>query len=335
MCTERELTEPVALCTSDGRLARDAVGWSRLPLHDCALPGSWGRRKRWDFWGVTGPGCAMNITFADVDYLGLADVWFCDLETGRSAARSLPSPLGRRMTVPDRVAGASMRASGRGFELALLEEPNGTRLRATFDGFDADVLVHRPDGHESLSVVIPWTERRFQFTNKDVARPAEGTVRWKDATYTFTPNGTSWGCLDFGRGKWPYRTRWNWGAGAGITDGITVGLQIGGKWTDGTGMTENALCVDGKLSKLSEDLVWTYDTSDWMKPWTIRTPVSDRLDLTFTPVYDKRTRLKLGVASSSVDQCFGTYSGTIVPDDSTTLAIDGVFGWAEEAQWRW
>jgi hypothetical protein len=53
------------------------------------------------------------------------------------------------------------------------------------------------------------------------------------------------------------------------------------------------------------------------------------------PIYDKRGRLNLGVASSTVDQCFGTYSGSIVPDDGRPLRIDGVFGWAEEATWRW
>jgi uncharacterized protein DUF2804 len=340
-CTEPELGDPVDLCTSDGDLNPSAIGWSRLPVHRCALPGSWGRRKRWDFWGITGPGCVMNITYADVDYLGLADVWFCDLQTKAIASSTAPSVLGRAMALPERVAGADMHAHGRALDLSIVEEPAGTRLRASFGrgAFDADVLVHRPEGHESLSVVIPWSRRRFQFTNKDVARPAEGTVRYKDATYTFTPDGTSWGCLDFGRGKWPYRTHWNWGAGAGMVQiegrPVTVGVQLGGKWTDGTGMTENALCVDGRLSKLSEELIWTYDTSDWLRPWTIRTPSSDRVDLRFTPVYDKRSRLSLGIASSSVDQCFGTYSGTVVPDDGRTLVVDGLFGWAEEATWRW
>ena len=337
-CTERELEDPVPLCSADGTLNPEAVGWSRIPVHHCALPGSWGRRKRWDYWCVTGPGFALSLTYANVDYLGLADVWFCDLDTKSVAARSTIAPVGRGFVLHDRVGGGAMRTEGR-LDLSITEEEGGTRLRAWFDGFDADVLVHRPAGHESLSVVIPWSNRRFQFTNKDVARPAEGSVRWNDETYLLTPDGSSWGCLDFGRGKWPYRTHWNWGAGAGIVDGlggpITVGLQLGGKWTDGTGMTENALCVDGRLSKLSEELVWTYDTSDWLRPWTIRTPTSDRLDLTFTPAYDKPSRMQLGVASSSVDQCFGTYEGSIVPDDGRRISIDSVFGWAEEATWRW
>jgi uncharacterized protein DUF2804 len=329
-CTERELTAPVDLCTPDGKLNPDAIGWSRAPVHRCSLPGSWGRRKRWDFWGITGADCALNITYADVDYLGLVDVWFHDFSDGESVTRSVPSPFGRATKLPDRVAGGPLEMHGRGFDLSIAEDHAGTRLRASFQGFDADVVVRRPPGHESLSVVIPWSDRRFQFTNKDVARPAEGIVRWKGRRYPLL-----WGCLDFGRGKWPYRTHWNWGAGAGVVDGTTVGVQLGGKWTDGTGMTENALSVEGRLSKISEELVWTYDTMDWLHPWTIRTPVSDRVDLTFMPIYDKRSRLNLGVASSSVDQCFGTYSGSIIPDDGRSLDIDGLFGWAEEATWRW
>lgn len=339
---ERELTEPVALCLPDGRLNPDAVGWSRTPLHDCRLPGRWGRRKRWDFWGVTGPGCALNIVCADVDYLGIADVWFHDFDTGASMARSVPVPLARGVALPDVVGGAPIRFAARGLELSMVEEEGGTRLRVAVDGaepFEADVLVRRPEGHESLGVVIPWGERRYQYTNKDVARPAEGVVTWGDRRYELAADGRSWGCLDFGRGRWPYRTRWNWGAGAGVVEGpdgpVTVGVQVGGKWTDGTGMTENALCVDGRLTKVSEDLVWTYDTTDWLRPWRVRTPRSDQVDLTFTPIHDKRSRLSLGVLSQSVDQCFGTWSGTIVPDGGEPLAVDGLFGWAEEATWRW
>lgn len=347
-CTEPELTAPVALCTPSGRLAPEAVGWSRRPVHDCALPGSWGRRKRWDFWGVTGPGFALDVVYADVDYVGIADVWFHDFEAGATAARSVPVPLARGVSLPTTVGGGDLRFSGRGLDLAVTEHDGGTRITAGFaaapgpgrdrEACSVDVLVRRPPDHESLSVVIPWSDRRFQCATKDVGRPAEGEIAWGDRRYVLT-DGTSWGTLDFGRGKWSYRTRWNWGAGAGVvTVGgaeVRVGVQLGGKWTDGTGMTENALVVDGRLSKLSEELVWTYDPSDWLRPWTVRTPVSDRVDLTFFPFHDKRTRLQLGIAAQAVDQCFGTWAGTLVPDAGPPLTVDGLVGWAEEATWRW
>ena len=338
-CTEREITAPVSLCAQDGRLLPEAVGWARQPLIDCTLHRSWGRRKRWDFWCVTGPGFAMNLTYADVDYLGLGDVWFHDLERGAAATATAPVPFARGMSLPPRAGAADLELRNGKLRLSFADGPDGTRLQVGFGTdqgpFEADVLVTEPAGHESLTVVIPWSARRFQCTTKDVSRPAQGRITWGDHSYELAADGSSWGCLDFGRGKWPYRTTWNWGAAAGLVGDRRVGLQLGGKWTDGTGMTENALVVDGRLSKLSEELVWDYDTTDWLRPWHIRTPRSDRLDVTFTPVYDKVSRLRAGIAESTVDQCFGTFTGTIVPDDGVPIEVADLFGWAEEATWRW
>lgn len=336
---ERELTAPVALCTPDGRLHPDAVGWSRRPVHDCRLPGSWGRRKRWDYWCVTAPGHVLSVTYADVDYLGTADVWFLDLATGRTFRASASVPLARGFAMPDTVGGGSMALARGSLRVGIEEVPGGTRLTAaatTRDGsLECDVLVARPAGLETLSVVIPWSERRFQCTTKENSRPASGTVRVDRDEYRFDPDGESWGCLDYGRGKWPYRTLWNWGSAAGHQHGHVVGLQLGGKWTDGTGMTENALCVDGRLSKISEELVWEYDRSDWLRPWRIRAPRSGAVDLTFTPVHDKVSTLQAGVAASRVHQCFGHYAGRVTPAGGGPIPIEGLFGWAEEARWRW
>jgi hypothetical protein len=335
-CTEPELTDAVDLCRPDGTLNLDAVGWSRRPVHRCALPKSHGRGKRWDYWCVTTPTHVLSMTYADVDYAGVVDVWFCDLASRRTFSRGAMVPLARGFDMPDRVGGGDMRLERDGLRVAITEHRDGTQLSASCDGDDsfcADVFVTRPEQHETLSVVIPWGTRRFQCTTKENTRPARGTVAWNGRTYAFDDD--AWGCLDFGRGKWPYRTRWNWGSASGVSGGHTVGLQFGGKWTDGTGMTENALCVDGRLSKLSEELVWEYDTRNWLAPWRIRTPQSARVDVTFTPVYDKPSSMQFGVASSSVHQCFGRWSGTVAPDDGAPVTVDGLFGWAEEARWRW
>ena len=69
---------------------------------------------------------------------------------------------------------------------------------------------------------------------------------------------------------------------------------------------------------------------DWLRPWHIATPASGQVDLSFAPVFDKPTRMELGVASSRVHQCFGHYTGRVLD-----VAADGLFGWAEEARWRW
>jgi hypothetical protein len=337
-CTEREITEPVALCAPGGRLAPAAVGWARQPIIDASLPGAWGRRKRWDFWNLLGPTFACNITCADVDYLGLVDVWFRDLRTGRELSRSAIKLVSGRVELAARAGESAIDHQG-ALAVSIIDDDDGTRLQVTtvvkHVDFQLDVVVRRPDGHESLTVVIPWSARRYQLTTKDLARPAVGTITWGDTRYALADDGQSWGTLDLGRGRWPYRTIWNWGAGMGVVDGRRVGVQLGGKWTDGTGMTEGSLVVDGRLSKLSEELVWEYDPGDFLRPWHVRTPRSDRVDLAFTPDFDKRGRLQAGIAASRTDQCFGQWSGRIVPDDRVPIEVDGLQGWAEECTWRW
>lgn len=91
--------------------------------------------------------------------------------------------------------------------------------------------------------------------------------------------------LDFGRGIWPRHCRWNWGSASRWQNGRLVGLNLGGQWTDGAGSTENGVCVDGRLHKLSTDLTWQYDKVDFMQPWRI-SGADGRLTRTFTPSWN-------------------------------------------------
>src|SRR5690606_25138632 len=99
------------------------------------------------------------------------------------------------------------------------------------------------------------------------------------------PHNQAFGTLDLGRGVWPYRVNWNWAAASGVSGGRLIGLQFGGKWTEGTGHTENGLCVDGRLTKLHDELVWTYDWDHPTEPWRVVDP-GGRLDATLTVGYD-------------------------------------------------
>lgn len=80
--------------------------------------------------------------------------------------------------------------------------------------------------------------------------------------------GESWAILDHGRGRWPYSMWWNWAAGAGHTaDGRALGLQFGGKWTDGTGQRENAVVVDGTLFPLHDSARGTAPSPPGESSW--------------------------------------------------------------------
>src|SRR5207244_6348816 len=140
--------------------------------------------------------------------------------------------------------------------------------------------------------------------------PASGYVQLGDERLEFTV--PSFGCLDYGRGVWPEHTDWNWGSASGVQDGRTIGLNLGGQWTDGTRMTENGLCVDGRLTKISEDLAFEYDRAAMMEPWHVSTAATDRVDLLFEPELARapESGRRRGFFSSAPQPC-GCYSGRI------------------------
>lgn len=326
---EPEITESVDLCLSDGRLNPAAVGWTRHPLHRANLKG-WGRAKRWEYWCVQAPDWALAVTVSHIDYLALHQVYFVDFTTGEEIDTSTIAPLARGPVLPDRSGGGPARARTKHLSIDLIPNTAGLRLVAHTDRVDADVQITRPAGHESMAVVIPWSDKRFQYTEKDNTLPATGRVV-VDGRSRELPAGQTWAVLDHGRGKWPYDNTWNWGSGSGTVDGHVIGLQFGGKWTDGTGMTENALCIDGTVFKIGQELEWRYDTSDWLQPWTVR---GDDVDVTLTPGFERSTRTNAAVIFTEVHQCFGTWTGT-VRAGGEEYAVDGVRGFAEEAQMRW
>lgn len=337
---EREITEPIDLCRPDGTLNHDAVGWSRRPLQRCNLSGHAGRKKRWDFWAVTTDQVMLSLTYADLDYLGLITVLVTELESGREFEKGMVVPGALGMSQPDTVGGADIRFGMPGLRIAFLEEEGGTRLVArcnTITGrwLDVDVLVTMPPNHETLTVVVPWSDHRFQLTSKHNTRPAVGQITVSNRVYSVGPDTSGFGTLDYGRGMWPRKTRWNWASASGVEDGRTIGLQLGAQWTDHTGSTENAVCLDGRLHKISDELVFEHNSSDLMQPWRIRCKEGDAVDLTFTPIHQKRVKIELLLAGSALRHCIGHFSGRVTCNDGTSIEVCRVLGWAEEMHARW
>ncbi len=338
---EPELTRPVDLCTPDGRRLNPAArGWSRRPLHRANLRGRRLRTKKWDYWAVLTDDLAIGLVYADVGYLGLASVWWGDLRTGATGGAELVRPLAFGMTLPDRPGTEPLGVDRSGVQMRLTDTAAGTHLYARWTEDDGtagelDVMVELPEHHESLSVVIPWDDHRFQFTTKDQARPASGRLVRRGTEVRLGVDADAWGVLDVGRGRWPYSMVWNWGGGAGRTaDGEVVGIQIGGRWTEGTGFTENAITLDGRLHKIGRELDWSYSWDRPMLPWSVRDP-GGAVDLVLTPRLDRHGLTDAGLLRTEVHQVFGAWSGTVCDQDGRRIRVDGVPGFAEEARNRW
>lgn len=332
---EPEITSRTPLVWND-ELNPAAVGWMRRPLVDTSgVDGrhTWGRNKLWEYWNVVSPTHILAMTISSIDYAAVLEAWVLDrrtLQTWHSNRTDLLKPV----AMPPNLESEPVRVVSGNLQLAVDPMPNGTRLRARFPGVAFDVLAGLPESHERLGVVVPWSKKRFQYTVKDVARPASGWVE-TDGVRSPVPTGKSWATLDHGRGRWPYDILWNWGAGAGEIEfqggKHVLGIQVGDKWTDGTGMTENSIYFDGRLTKVG-DLTWEYDIQRWWQPWYIFGP---QMELTFEPFYNKQGSTDFLVLANRTDQCFGTFSGQVVVDGVGEVLFEGLTGWAEEVHNRW
>lgn len=326
---ERELTVPVSLTLPNGELNPQAVGWARRPLVDTSgigTTGSWGRNKRWEYWNITTPTHVLAATVSLIDYAAVHEIWVLDRVTHQTWGRAPTVIPPRGATLPPSLNQGPVRAEAKDLLITIDHTEGITALHAEIPEASFDVHIVRPEGHDCLAVVVPWSKRRFQYTIKDVALPASGVVRIAGREHPI-PAGRSWAVLDHGRGRWPYNVAWNWGAGSGLVDGVPFGIQVGGRWTDGTGSTENGILIGTVMTKICEELVWDYDLADWRRPWHIS---GGGLDATFVPDYNRHAQTNLGVIAARTDQCFGTWSGRFA--ETTFTDIDG---WAEDVANRW
>lgn len=332
---EREITAPVTFLLPSGRQNPAAVGWTRHQLHDTDSLGrglyGWGRNKRWEYWGITTPSHVIAVTIAGLDFASLHQLWVLDRETLIPLDTTVIGPFGRNVSLPGTLGGGPSHASGKGLTIDIDEVDGGTRVRASSARVRLDVIATIPEGHEAPGTSSPFSARLAQYTVKDVDRPTHGKL-WIDGEEFVVPEGESWAVLDHARARSPYGTHWNWGAAAGMTAGKRIGLQLGGGGRRPHGPSQNAFTVDGRVQKIAELLQWEFDPTEWLAPWRI---TSARVDLTFTPFYDRFASMNFVIVASKTHQCFGHYSGWLLDDAGERVLVEEIVGWAEDVYNRW
>lgn len=318
---EREIREPIDL-VAGSRAAPDALGWSRAALHRCDVAGPWGRRKRWHHWCVQSDVDVLAVTVLDADVLTALIVTAID-RSRRTTVQQVgvrPGGLGALPEVADH--GAVLARAGR-VRVEIDDQRTGARLVVRSPRIDADVDVVRPEEHDTLGVATAWPGThggRFAYSSKQIALRARGRLR-VDGVGSNLQDG-AFASLDWGRGVWPHRTSWNWAAAAAVIEGRTVGLNLGARWTHD--VTENAVWVDGRMTKIRDDVRFAWDPRAPDRPWRL---LGEGVDLTLHP--EKLEGASLPLVGRLVI-AFGTFVG-----HAAGVRLDGAFGWAEQLDVRW
>ena len=184
-----------------------------------------------------------------------------------------------------------------------------------------------------MNITIPIPGKRFYYNHKINCLPVTGSWQYGDIREDLS-SARALGQLDWGRGVWQYSSFWNWASASGfLSDGRTIGLNLGSGFGDTSAATENALILSGRVHKLDQ-VTFEYNPKEYMQPWIFRDN-HHRLILEFCPFSERVATTRLGVIDSEVHQMFGHYSGKITSDDGEEIQIENLIGFAEEHQARW
>lgn len=298
------------------------------------------RKKKWNYWCCYGEDILFSVTICHFDYAVSSFIYFLEYETQRFFEKTVTIPLSvfKKLKMPSRVL-EPIRFTSSDFNINISYLQNQTFLAVSCNNFDNEPLhvnlkIFHPADDETLNVVVPWNRQTFQFTAKHHILPTKGVVKLGNKRYEFNEQ-ECFSVLDFGRGVWPREVVWNWANASQRLRNKRVGINFGGKWTDGTGMTENAVFVDGKMTKIHEDVIFEYDRSNFKKPWYITTKFTDSVMLTFHPFFERVAKTNLKLVQSEVHQLVGYYNGKVKLEDGSTLVIQQMLGCIEEHVAKW
>ncbi len=327
----------IPLCFKNGTLNPEAVKWMSYPFVDCELYG-WGRRKKWVYWGIMSREGTLGITIADVDYFKLGCVFFATFNNSFSEELGKITFSSKSIHIPNSPFESATFSNP---DLAIEVKVEEDKTSIEIDGeikkkhIHANIIILRDTNYPTLNVVVPWNNRRFQFTSKQLPFPAIGEVNINNTKLTFSAD-SSFACLDYGAGKWKYKTAWNWLAGTTITSSGNerIAINLGAKWTDNTGQNENGIWIGNNFKKINENVTFSWNPKTPEKPWIIRSKDVSNIELILEPFFIRRSKTNLILLKSEITQVFGEIKGTLRVDNDI-ITLESAIGWAEEHNARW
>lgn len=343
---QNKISTPSVLLDDSGNLKQ--VGWSPQPFLDSNLEKAHFyhvkflqslRLKRWDYYGITTPTHFFSFTISDIGYLGMVFAYVIDFNKNTYHEETIALPFARGVQIPRNSTEGITRYANNKISLMFNKLSEQRILSVSWKNFEnnqdlnAEITISEKPNHESMNLVIPIETKRFYFNRKINCMPASGWVEYLGQKYVITPNNCL-ANLDWGRGVWAYDSFWVWASSSGfLADGRHIGLNMGYGFGDTSKATENAFILSDRIQKLGE-IKFHYDSNNFMSPWKM---ISDdeRLNLTFTPFFERVAKTDVKILNSEVHQMFGKYNGLLMAEDGEKINIENLIGFAEEHHARW
>jgi hypothetical protein len=119
-----------------------------------------------------------------------------------------------------------------------------------------------------------------------------------------------------------------------LVDGRRFGFNIGYGFGETSAASENMLFVDGRAHKLDQVVFHMPDGVPDAGNWRFSSN-DGRFELDFAPAVNRWAKVDAELVKTEQDQVFGWFSGRVVLDDGTAMAVRDLPGFAEKVWNRW
>lgn len=341
---QTEITESHPLLDDKGYLQQAGFARKLLPIYNKQTNLlSRLKTKEWDYYYIGNDHYGIALTIDDNGYMAQDTISFFDFDKAfhHTVSKMQLMTLGRKNLPASSVSGTTEYLA-KDYHMAFKAEENRRLLTADMtnflkgEDFHADITLE-PVPEESMVIVTPFhKDKHFYFNQKINCMAACGTVKIGTRIYSFQPTD-SFAVLDWGRGIWTYSNTWYWGSLSTIIDGHTFGFNIGYGFGDTSAASENMLFYDGKAHKLQQvtfHIPGSNNAPNFTETWQFSSS-DNRLNLRMEPIFDRASKVDVGLIGSDQHQVFGRFYGTCILDDGTEVNVDGAVGFAEKVKNRW
>ncbi len=342
---QHKITKPSKLLNRSGELIQKGYATSPLLQYrqkDVALKS---RLKEWDYYLISNDRYVVALTIGKTMSLILVSASLIDLDNGKETTKSTFGIVSEKnFSMPESSETGDINYHNANTNISLIHHNGKRKLTLSMKGFLNNenlnlsfILSHEPQ--DSMVIATPFYEgnKLFYYNRKIIAMRASGDARLGNQTLSFLPSN-SFSLLDWGRGVWPYHTTWYWSAAQGMIGNHLFGFNLGCGFGDTSRATENMLFYDGIASKLEEVTfhipINNRNSYDNMKQWEI-TSSDHRLQMVFSPIWDRSINLSAILLSTNQHQVFGRFTGKAFLNDGTIVCLKDFWGFIERVENKW
>lgn len=324
----KELKNKNSICSKDGKVNQECIGWGKKVFSNCNIDRGYFRKKIWNHYMWMNKDFVCTLAIVKLDYAGLIFIDFYDLKENKKIHKSITIPLCNGIILHNSI-GSYAHFQNKEMYLNMIRTNDKLHAMVKWGEIDIDANIFLEK--ESLNVLVAWSEKKFHYTSKQFPLKSSGYINVGDEDCDKFELNDSISFIDYGRGIWEREKYWYWLTCGFENEDNKVGLNLGAKWTDNTGVNENGIKIDGMLYKLYCDV--DFEKID-ENNWSIKSTNCEDIDLIFniSTVNDKVNN-KL-IIKSSLKQHIGYISGIVKADDKE-IEFKEVLCWLEDHYAKW